>query len=202
MIVSKLKQYFPSPGTVWSDAKDPAPFAFLTGVTHRELLKKWFLFNELNQPDFKTVGPDPGFTTCTGFAPVLFSRVLQELRLPGRNFGSANMRVMPGWETMWMADFFGGPRPGDFYMVTTGGSSDGEFHHVAVIAEVQGGMWSVVGGGAGGRPYGHDGVSRSEVKVRPPEVAGCLNIDMYFRSLGGPYAAVAQEEDEAQAAGA
>ena len=58
--------------------------------------------------------------------------------------------------------------------------------HVGIILEIQGDLWSLVAGGAGGRRSKHDGVKRTPLEAKPAGLLGWLDVDAYFACWSGP----------------
>lgn len=189
-ICTTLKNEIPFSG-VWSDQNENQ-FMSMTGVNHTRLLKKWFKhkIGTDGKPvfDYNSVGPDPKFTTCTSFLPIFNSRILRAGRFQGqkpppiRNWFQMQKNKVPGWSEAWLSFAIGiGPKEGDFYQCGT----DTQSMHVGVIVEIRGDLWSVVGGGAGGRTSGHDGVKRSMLQRKPDNVFGWLDVDIYYDGWDG-----------------
>lgn len=169
-------------GTIWSDTS-PARFNQLTGVTHEELLKKWFQIKKDGTPDFETKGYDPTFTTCSSFLPRFASRICQAGHIPVKSLRAFALNTEKGWTPGWLGDAVaGGPQEGDFFQLGSGGMTT----HVGIIAQIHGTLWSKVAGGAGGRGSKHDGVKRTPLEGRPGGVMGWLDVDAYFAGWSGP----------------
>src|SRR5262249_52321569 len=64
-------------GTIWSDTNGAA-FKTLTGVSHLDLLRKWFTVVK-GTPNYNITGADPRFTTCSSFLP----RFATQVRIAG-----------------------------------------------------------------------------------------------------------------------
>ena len=183
------------PGTtIWSNTHGKE-FELLTGVSHADLLSKWFQIKSDGTPLYDTKGTDPTFTTCTSFLPRFSTKVRLAGKLPikyrdNRSGKDIDIGLKPfkmnaevGWIPAFIADCAGGkPREGDFFMMGHNGQAD----HVGIIVTVKGDQWSVVAGGAGGRGTKHDGVKRSALGPRPGGVLGWLNVDHYFDGWNGP----------------
>ncbi len=180
-IKSTLLGIFPNPGAVWSDINEEA-FFNLTGLRHKDLLQKWFQFKEDGTPDYDTKGPDPKFTTCTSFLPRFATQVCRAGAIPEKMLRPFKMAIERGYSPAWLRDAVkGGPEEGDFFL--TGHNE--QLQHVGVIVQVEGSLWSVVGGGAGGRTSRRDGVKRTPLQSRPAGVLGYLNVDIFFEGWGG-----------------
>ncbi|MCC7221487.1 MAG: hypothetical protein IT490_12255 [Candidatus Contendobacter sp.] len=181
-------------GTIWSDTH-PAAFAALTGVSHRDLLEKWFKVNEDKTLDYEQMGADPRFTTCSSFLPRFATQVRIAGHLPTKKHNlqlnkdfdiglrgfELNREI--GWTPAFLGDAVaGGPQEGDFFQLGHNGMTD----HVGIIVQIQGNLWSLVAGGAGGRRSKHDGVKRTPLEPRPGGVLGWLDVDVYFSGWSGP----------------
>src|SRR5690349_10714889 len=72
-------------GTIWSDTK-PDAFYKLTGLKHKDLLKKWFATtgegDNIVVTDYNKTGTDSRFTTCSSFLPRFATQVRQAGNLP------------------------------------------------------------------------------------------------------------------------
>ena len=191
-IRNALKTQIPSAGTIWSDTH-PAAFETLTGVNHKDLLKKWFEVTN-NEPDYNTKGTDPRFTTCSSFLPRFATQIRIAGHLPTRKHNvqlnkdfdiglrAFELHTERGWTPAYLADAAGvGPQEGDFFQLGHGGMTD----HVGIIAKVEGDLWTLVAGGAGGRGSKHDGVKRTPPQPRPGGLMGWLSVDVYFEGWNG-----------------
>jgi hypothetical protein len=199
-IQSKLLKDFPNPGSVaWSDDRDAkSRFELFTGLTQDDLLRKWFQFVN-GKPDFNTVGYAPSFTVCTSYLPRLASEVGQAGGLPKKSLRPVEFAANHGW-TPYVAGAEDGPKVGDFIILgvhhTVYWNKIGydTFSHVAVIAQIDGPLWSVVAGGLGGRKSSppHDGVGRSELGIKPDGIIGYINADVYFENWSALESAAAE----------
>ena len=192
-ITTTLKNQIAAGYTIWSDTH-PGLFQRLTGVRQKDLEAYWYKLDAKGHPDKSTVGPKPGFTTCSSFLPVFAIRIREAGGLPTtkrnpfsgkvsdiifRGFDLASER---GWVSAPEGDAKGGPQPGDFFQLANGGATV----HVGVIVEIQGSLWGCVAGGAGGRTAMHDGVKRTLLQPRPGNVMGWINVDVYFEGWTDP----------------
>ena len=186
-------------GTIWSNS-NPQAFKELTGMTQDELLAKWFQMKPDDtpkhalQPDYKTVGADPKFTTCSSFLPRFATQVRIAGHLAVKKHNSQLNRdtdvqlhgfalnTERGWTPAFLGDATnGGPQEGDFFQLGHNGMTD----HVGIIVKIKGKLWSLVAGGAGGRTSKHDGVKRTPLDPRPVNVMGWLDADVYFQGWRG-----------------
>ena len=183
-------------GTIWSDTK-PDAFVKLTGVSHKELLGKWFgtkTVNGADVVDFDTKGTDSRFTTCSSFLP----RFATQVRIAGgmarkkHNFYTGKddeiglrgfqLHTERGWTPAFLGYANGGPKEGDFFQLGHGGMTD----HVGIIVKIKDEFWGKVAGGAGGRGSKHDGVKRSQLEPLGGGLMGWLDVDVYFEGWNGP----------------
>lgn len=183
-------------GTVWSDT-NPDVFLKLTGVSQKDLLKKWFGVKkegDKDVTDFDAKGTDSRFTTCSSFLPRFATQVRVAGNLPTKkhNFYSGKeddiglrgfqLHTERGWTPAFLGYAVnGGPKEGDFFQLGHGGMTD----HVGIIVQIKGELWGKVAGGAGGRGSKHDGVKRTPLEPTIG-VMGWLDVDVYFEGWNGP----------------
>jgi hypothetical protein len=171
-IVTELQKILKAPGIIWSDT-DGANFLQLTGISHAELLNKWFGEIDPVTKQRPGTGPDVKFTTCTSFLPNFSSLVRRAGGLPVKKLGPFTMHH----EKAWVAKAPGAsPQPGDYFLLGTPTALE----HTGIILEIDDGKWSKVAGGAGGRNYNHDGVKRTALEPIPGNVFGWLDVDAYY----------------------
>lgn len=186
-IINTLTIEMDVPGVYWSDQPPgAAKFERLTGVSHRVLMEKWY---GGTVADLSKMGPDPSFTTCTGFLKLMNDRIHDAGGLKQRVLQSMKMDE---YEKNAFVTATSGKKatPGDFFLtkftkntVSKGHENwVGMAHHVGIILEVSpdGSQWVKVAGGAGGRRMKRDGVSRSALELKPEGLAGWLDADIYF----------------------
>ena len=185
-------------GTIWSDTK-PDSFIKLTGVSHKDLEKKWFGTTTdakgNSVTDYNSKGSDSRFTTCSSFLPRFATQVRMAGNLPTKKFNSFigkttdiglrgfQLNTERGWTPAFLGYAVnGGPKEGDFFQLGHGGMTD----HVGIIVKIKDEFWGKVAGGAGGRGSKHDGVKRSQLEPIGGGVMGWLDVDSYFEGWSGP----------------
>jgi len=197
-IIDTLTKSIPV-GTFWSDqdTKEKHPFKDLTGMSHKDLLKKWFKITRVKKEEYihyNENGDDPKFTTCSSFLPIFASSVRNAGGIQKkRNYFTGldedyllrgfQLNVERGWTPAFLGYAIqGGPKPGDFFQLF---NKFGQTEHVGVILSIEGDMWSIVAGGGGGRGTKHDGVTRTPLQPRPTNLMGWLDVDIYFEGWHG-----------------